>query len=87
MKLYRVTFQTSLLIEAENEKEAVRIGEQNLQGEVRNGTSELYNVETLRSQENLRRGEKRSLPWRDWNRKDPEMRVEDLLPPKDPEEQ
>jgi len=39
MPIYRVTFQTEMLIDCENEGEAERIGYRNLPDEVGNGTT------------------------------------------------
>ena len=80
MPLYRVTFQTDMLIEARDEREAERIGDRNLESEVRNCGSELYRIEELRSVDQLRREERGSLPWRATERRDePELRVEEIL--------
>jgi len=80
MPLYRVTFQTDMLIEARDELEAERIGDRNLESEVRNCGSELYRIEELRSVDQLRREERGSLPWRATERRDePELRVEEIL--------
>jgi hypothetical protein len=80
MPLYRVTFQTDMLIEARDEREAERIGDRNLESEVRNCGSELYRIEELRSVDQLRREERGSLPWRATERRDePELHVEEIL--------
>lgn len=80
MKLYRVTFTTALLVEAESDYEAKRVGVECLVDEVRNGTSEVYSTELLEGEWNLRRGERGSLPWRSWRRWDePEITVEEVL--------
>ena len=80
MPLYRITFQTDMLIEARDEREAERIGDRNLESEVRNCGSELYRIEELRSVDQLRREERGSLPWRSTERRDePELFVEEIL--------
>lgn len=80
LKLYRVTMQTSLLVEANNEGEAETIAEDNLVEEVRNGNSEFFSVENVQSVSELHPIEKGSLPWRDWNRNnEPELTVEEIL--------
>jgi len=80
MPLYRITFQTDMLIEARDEREAERIGDRNLESEVRNCGSELYRIEELRSVDQLRREERGSLPWRATERRDePELFVEEIL--------
>ena len=77
MKLYRVTFATSLLVEAESEHDAERIGYFNRNEEA---DCELYSIERIESKDDLRRGERGSLPWRDSRRRqEPETCVEDLL--------
>jgi hypothetical protein len=68
MPIYRVTFQTELLVDCENESEAERIGFKHLEDEVRNRTSEVYRVEKLDSVDQLRRAERGSLPWRRYER-------------------
>ena len=80
MNLYRVTFTTEILVECEDEMCAERIGYKNLIEEVKNGSSELYKVETIKSTDELRRFERGSLPWRDSNRfGETELRVEEIL--------
>ena len=68
MPIYRITFQTELLVDCETEGEAERIGFKHLEDEVRNGTSEVYLVEKLDSVDQLRRAERGSLPWRRYER-------------------
>jgi len=76
MKLYRVTFQTSLLVEAQDEHEAERIGYKNIREEV----SELFSINHLKEEKQLRRSERNSLPWRSHDRyKEPELTVEQVL--------
>lgn len=78
MKLYRVTFTTELLVECNDEREAERIGYRNLREEAFN--SQFHKVETIETVEQLRRGERNSLPWRDAHRfNEPEARVEEIL--------
>ena len=80
MKIYRVTFTTEILVECEDEMGAERIGYKNLIEEVKNGSSELYKVETIKSKDELRKFERGSLPWRDSNRfGETELRVEEIL--------
>ncbi len=81
MKLYRVIFTTEMMVECEDERDAERIGYRCLIDEVRNGGSTTtYRVEEVRSVDELRRGERGSLPWRDSRRYgEPEVRVEELL--------
>ena len=80
MKIYRVTFHTSLLVEAESESEANRIAERNLCEEVRNGSSEIYSIDHLTSADQVRRNEKRTLPWRSDERYDePNLTVNEIL--------
>jgi len=80
MPIYRVTFQTEMLIDCENEGEAESLGYRNLPDEVGNGTSEVLRVEKIESPDQLRRGENISLPWRSGDRRDePELMVGDIL--------
>jgi hypothetical protein len=78
--LYRVTFLTEILIDARDECEAERIGDRNLESEVRNCGSEVYRIEELKSVDQLRRVERGSLPWRATERGgEPELLVEEIL--------
>lgn len=80
MPIYRVTFTTSLLVDAQDEWTAEHVGEQCLVDEVRNGTSEVYNTEEVTTQAGLRAGEVGSLPWRDLRRRDePEVTVDEII--------
>ena len=80
MPLYRVTFQTEILIDARDEREAERIGDRNLESEVRNCGSEVYRIEELKSVDQLHREEHGSLPWKARKKMDePELRVEEIL--------
>ena len=80
MKLYRVTFHTSILVEAPDEREAERIGDRNLECEVRNGGSEVWSTEELESEDQLHRDERGSLPWRSSDRREePERTVDEIL--------
>lgn len=80
MPIYRVTFTTSLLVECESEKDAEGIGFENLEAEIENQNSEVYSVELIESEAQLRRIERGSLPWRSWERRDePEIEVDDIL--------
>lgn len=79
MAIYRVTFQTEMLIDCETEGEAERIGYHYLQDEVRNG-SNIYRIEKVETVNQLRRNEIGSLPWRDsYMVGMPETRVEEIL--------
>ena len=80
MKLYRVTFTTSLLVEAPDEYLAERIGHSNLSEEVRNGMSEVWSTDILGAESELRREEQGSLPWRHSSRHgEPEETVNEIL--------
>jgi hypothetical protein len=83
MKLYRVTFTTSLLVESEDPERAIKIAEDNLVDEVRNRSSRLL-LEPVHvgSVDGLRREERGSLPWRSHARDldgEPERTVEEVL--------
>lgn len=80
MAIYRLTFTTYLLVDCDNEDQAVNLGYQHLQDEVRNSTSDLLHIQKLESTSQLRRDEKCSLPWRDSSRRDdPEQTVDQIL--------
>jgi len=76
MKLYRVTFQTSLLVEAQDDLEAERIGYKNIREEA----CKLSSIDEVKEEKQLRRSERNSLPWRSRARYDePELTVEQIL--------
>ena len=80
MPIYRVTFTTQLLVEAGSEEDAERIGSYFLADEVRNGGSQAYATEEVRSTGDLLTRERGSLPWRDWKMVgEPEVIVDDIL--------
>ena len=82
MPLYRVTFHTEILVDARDEREAERIGDRNLESEVRNCGSEVYRIEELKSVDQLRRVERGSLPWRCEERSNsgvPYLTVDEIL--------
>ena len=82
MTLYRLTFQAEILVDASDEREAERIGLQNIEEEIGNGSIELYSVREITSEEQLLRAERGSLPWRNIQRdlaKEPELTVEEIL--------
>ena len=77
MKLYRVTFHTSLLVEAHDEKEAERVGYKNLKGE---DVSEIWSIEPVEEVKQLLREERGALPWRSPERaNEPVACVEEIL--------
>ena len=49
MAIYRLTFTTDLLVDCDNEDQAVNLGYQHLQDEVRNSTSDLLHIQKLQS--------------------------------------
>lgn len=82
MPIYRVTFHTEVLVEANNEREAQRIGYHNLKEEVENGHSSLYTIDHITSVDQLRREERDCLPWRAMERNwkgEPERYIEEIL--------
>lgn len=80
MKLYRVTFQTEMMVECEDERDAERIGFKHLVDEVENRGSDVFSIKLLESPDEVRRWERGSLPWRsDDRRGEPEVVVEELL--------
>lgn len=80
MKLYRVTFQTSVLVECKDAQEAEQIGRKFLGVEVDNGGAGVLLFEELRKRSDLMSSEVGSLPWRSHDRcSDPEVKIEELL--------
>jgi hypothetical protein len=80
MAIYRVTFTTDLLVEADSLPNAIRIGYANLEEEVKNRFSKHLQPVRITSIDQLKDGEHNSLPWRDPSRRnDPELEVEILL--------
>jgi hypothetical protein len=78
MALYRVTFQTEILVDCVDPREAESIGFRNLSEEIR--SSSVYKVEKIDSVDQLHREERGSLPWRARERSgEPELRVEEIL--------
>ncbi len=80
MKIYRVTFQTELLVEAETEEHSIKLGSKFLKEEVLNGTSDLIDVELINSKKKLKLEEINSIPWRDPSiKRDKDYYVEEIL--------
>lgn len=80
MTIYRVTFATDLLVEADVLSDAVHIGHANLEEEVRNRCSKHLQTVIITSVDQLQNGERRSLPWRDYARRnEPEVDVNTIL--------
>jgi hypothetical protein len=80
MAIYRVTFTTDLLVEADTLPNAIRIGYANLEDEVKNGCSKHLQPVRITSVDQLKDGEHNSLPWRDPSRRnDPELEVDKIL--------
>ena len=78
MSIYRVTFQTCLLVECDDEVEAEEIGRDFLAEEV--GNADLFGIECLSSKDQLEKIEQGSLPWRSWERRnEPDLTVEQIL--------
>ena len=78
MALYRVTFQTEILVDCVDRHEAESIGFRNLPEEIRG--SSVYKVDKIDSVDQLHREERGSLPWRARKKMDePELRVEEIL--------
>jgi len=78
MALYRVTFQTQIIVDCVDPHEAERIGFWNLSEEIRG--SSVYKVDKIDSVDQLHREEHGSLPWRAMERSgEPELRVEEIL--------
>ena len=82
MKLHRVTFTTSMLVEAEDSGSAARIGRIFLQDEISSGLSRVASIDIVTSVGELHRWEHASVPRRDPQRNDePKMTAEDILDP------
>jgi hypothetical protein len=80
MKIYRLKFETEILVECETEEEAEKIGHSSVEYEVRNGMLELFSLEELESENDLQSYERGSLPWRSFKRRDePELTVDQIL--------
>lgn len=80
MAIYRLTFTTRLLVDCDNEGQAVDLGYRHLQDEVRNSASDLLHIQKLELISQLKRDEIGSLPWRDSSRgNDPEQTVDRIL--------
>jgi hypothetical protein len=80
MKLYRLTYETEILVECETEEEAEKLGYSFLKHEVGNGMSNLSSLEKLESENDLQSYERGSLPWRSFKRRDePELTVDQIL--------
>lgn len=80
MAIYRVTFTTDLLVDADTLPNAIRIGYANLEEEVKNGCSKHLQPVRITSVDQLKDGEHNSLPWRDPSRRnDPELEVGKIL--------
>ena len=78
MALYRVTYQTQIIVDCVDPHEAESIGFRNLPEEIR--SSSVYKVDKIDSVDQLHRDERGSLPWRSMERRDePELRVEEIL--------
>lgn len=77
MSIYRVTFETSLLVDCSNEKEAERIGLNFVNQEI----PELISIESITRTDQLLDVEKGSLPWRSWDSAADklELKVEQIL--------
>jgi len=80
MTIYRVTFTTDLLVEADTLSDAIHIGYANLEEEVKNRRSRHLQPVIITSVDQLQDGEHRSLPWRDYARRnEPEVDVNTIL--------
>lgn len=80
MNIYRITFHMPLLVEAATEAEAVCIATKHLGDEVNNYSSTDYDIDQIQATYQLRRMERKSLPWRsDDRRNESEMTVDKLL--------
>lgn len=64
MKIYRVTIETELYVEANDEDEADTIALRNLVDEVRTSTSDVWSIEEITSPTQVVPDVLESLPWR-----------------------
>lgn len=71
MKIYRVTMQRDLLVEAEDEVEAEEIARENFEKDVElwHEYADCFAIEEIEKIEQLSEEETGSLPWRDWSRR------------------
>ena len=78
--IYKVEMITTLLVEADSESEANVTAFQNLENEVKNGTSHWYSCELIESRNQLSVDELLSLPWRHYTKKNnPELTISEIL--------
>ena len=63
MPIYRIKFETTLMVEANSEDEAVSVAKENLLEEVKNDFSQIVKKEIITDVEQLSDSEKYSLPW------------------------
>lgn len=64
MKIYRVTFETSVLVACDDEKQAEFIGRCHLKDEVDNGHSHVLSCDQITNTSELSGDERYSYPWR-----------------------
>ena len=78
--IYKVEIITTLLVEADSESDADVIAFQNLENEVKNGTSHWYSCDVINSKKELTADELNSLPWRHYSKRDePELTISKIL--------
>lgn len=76
MKIYRVTIQTDILVEAENEVDAEKIALDNFREE----TPEFYSAIEIDNLNKLTSDEQLSLPWRSWERRgEDDLTIKEIL--------
>lgn len=61
--LYRISFLTEMLVDADNAFEAERIGYNNLSEEVKRSISEVCEVSQVKAIKDLKKSEYDALPW------------------------
>lgn len=80
MNLYRVTFTTSLLIEAQDDRQAKKIAKDFLIDETKNGTSQHQSTLHITNSSQLLNDEPSSFPWRSrFRQNQPQFTTQQLL--------
>lgn len=81
MKVYKVQYLTTMYVEAQDENDAIDVGFENLELEVRNGNSEEYDIKQV-GLEHFRKNpnDLGIYPWRAWERRhEPEATILQIL--------
>ena len=81
MKVYKIEFLTTMYVEAEDEVDAVNVGIDNLELEVRNGNTEEHDIQQVNLEYFKRNPQDLGVyPWRAWERRnEKEYTIEQIL--------